>query len=910
MPVRRCPEGRDVKFVRILAILCVAVLFTGSAQAKTVRLFAVGYKQRLVDVTTYQEFRDKMFALMDASFPGRNNLVQAGVEDVASHIQPADPDAPALALVNFPEDVGLISGLIGSRGDTARERTNSGLAISDLITSYTPLIDHYRSRFGFGHPIGDLFVAATDTFYRALYETFRELALTYGVYVTVSGDLAPARRVEEEDDPTLVALLRDPDEPGRGYAYEAVSAEVRNAVFLFGPDGEIIVPRADGSTLRSPSETDGVILPSTTKAYLVPLESQLLGVRATPLADLDVIDTPVGRIGVVISKDAWMVDVNDRFEAKNAQILVQSEAFSDWGSQTAEWSPDVFKEGGFAFLQKNPSFVVNVTPSLTGNLFDITFDGQSSILGKKTKASPGPLSPGNAWIGQNPDTGFLAVGPWVVDDPGIADSGLTLAERRSELATAGMALLPASTVACADDLTPGACRNGYREAVIHFDVELPDGDDVLVPPDTNTRVATAFGSNVRVNGPDGSSPSLQKNPRVIGRQRKVAVVWQDHRDGLPSIYLATSTDGGATFRPAVKVSDNEPGSVAELLPDVALSGGRVIVVWQEMVSGTDDDRGRIKSTRFSFLGRKVGGDVRVDGGDDASGKWKPAIAASGRHVYVAWIDERDASPAGIPFEHVYFTRSRNGAREFEAPRRIDAGMPVGLSAMLDNKWAPAITAYRRNVLVAWSDFRNYNWDIFATASRDRGETFLPNVRVDDFVPDIERIHHNPAVAIVPRNARHLVSWTDLRAREPDTNIFFAASTNGGATYSANQQLDRSRDEFDPDADTPSNQWSPRLAASGNDVCAAWQDTRLGNNDIFFAASRDGGTSFGSDERVDDTDSGPSNQYNPDVAASRLRRTAVCYVVWEDTRDGDSDIYFASRTLEAVREPSESNRVNR
>jgi hypothetical protein len=893
---KKSPLHGDRRRKSTLILLGAAALFFGTvADAKTVRLFAVGYKQRLADAATYETFRGKMFALVDASLPGRSMLVQSGVDDVASHIQPTDPSAPELVLVNFPEDVSLITGLIGSRGAMARTRTSAAVAITDLIASYTALIDHYTSQFGVGHFVGDLFVAATDTFYRSFYETFREIALTYGVYVTVSGDLAPARRVEEIDDPELVGLLRDPDEPERTYAYEAVTPEVRNAVFLFGPDGEVIVPQPDGSTLRSPSETGGVILPSITKAYLVPLELQLLGVKVTPVRDMDVVDTPVGRIGVVISKDAWMVDVNDRFEAKNAQVLVQSEAFSDWGSQTVEWPPDVFKEGGFAFVQKNPSFVVNVTPSLTGNLFDITFDGQSTILGKKTKEDPGPLSPQNAWIGQNPDTGFLTIGPWVIDDPGIADPGLTLAERRDELAATGMTLLPASTVPCPDDLTSGACRNGYRESVVHADVELPDGEDVLVAPDEGPRVTTAFGPNVRVNESDGPTPSLQKNPRIVARQRKVAVVWQDHRHGLPTIYMATSLNGGGSFRPAVKVSDNTPGSVAELLPDIALSGGRIVAVWQEFVNGSDDDRGRINSARFTFLGRKLGSDVRVDGGDDSSGKWRPSVAASGRFVYVAWIDERDVSPQGIPFEHVYFARSGDRGREFEPARRIDVGEPVALSAPLDNKWAPSVAAYRRHVLIAWTDFRNYNWDIFAIASRDRGETFSPNVRVDDFVPAIERLHQNPSVTIARRSGRHLVTWTDLRSREPDTNIFFASSMDG-TTYSANRQLDRSKSGFDADSDTPSNQWSPQLAASGDEVCAAWQDNRLGNNDIFFAASDDGGDTFGADERVDDTGSGPSNQYNPDVAASSWRRMPVCYVVWEDTRDGDSDIFIARRKL--------------
>jgi hypothetical protein len=128
-------------------------------------------------------------------------------------------------------------------------------------------------------------------------------------------------------------------------------------------------------------------------------------------------------------------------------------------------------------------------------------------------------------------------------------------------------------------------------------------------------------------------------------------------------------------------------------------------------------------------------------------------------------------------------------------------------------------------------------------------------------------------------------------------VFFATSSDGGATFSANAALDDSRAAFDPDADTPSNQWSPQLASFRDDVCAVWQDNRLGNNDVFFTASRDGGASFAANERVDDTGAGISNQYNPDVAITRFRGQVTCYAVWEDTRDGDSDVYLARRSLD-------------
>jgi hypothetical protein len=402
--------------------------------------------------------------------------------------------------------------------------------------------------------------------------------------------------------------------------------------------------------------------------------------------------------------------------------------------------------------------------------------------------------------------------------------------------------------------------------------------------------------NVRVNGPDGAAVSLQKNPRVAARRKRVVVVWQDGRERLPAIYLAASADGGATFAPAVKVSDNAPGTVAELYPDVVLWRGRARVVWQEFADGLDDDRGRIKLAHFTLSGRKLGTDIAVDGGHDSSGKWRPAVAAAGRQIYVAWIDERDVSADGIPFEHVYLATSGDGGRSFGPARRVDAGAPVDHSSALDNKWAPSIAARADSLMVVWADFRNYNWDIFAAASRDGGRTFGANVRVDDYAPEIERLHQNPSVAIVPSSGLAVVAWTDVRAREADTNVFFARSADRGASFSANAQLDDSREGFDADADTPSSQWSVRLASSGREVCAVWQDDRLGNNDVFAALSRDGGRTFGPSERADDTAAGPSQQYNPAVALTRADGKNVCYVVWEDTRDGDSDIYLAKRDL--------------
>jgi hypothetical protein len=870
---------------RALIAVAALLVLAPSASADEVRMFAVGNKQRIDDAVTYADFHNKMAALMDRSFPNRANYVQSGVDDVASHLPGADPTAPRKALVVFPEDAGLITALIGSRGADARRQTSALGAIPSLFGPYTDQVAYYADKYPGQPAVRLLLLALTDTFYRSFYETYRGLAIEHGVYIAATTNAAPARRVT---DPALVARLGDPDEPNRTYAYEAASPYPGNTTYVFAPNGEVLVPDGQGGTLQSPSQTGGVIRGSTVKAYLTPPEQpppgEFLGLSLGfgAVRDLDVLDTPVGRLATVISKDAWMVDVNDRFEAKGANVILQPEAFSSWAYQTSPWDPDIFKEGGFANLQKYPSWQVNVDASLTGSFFDTLFDGQSAIIGRKQKRPRAPLSAQNAWIGQNPETAFLKVGPWITQDPGIADPSLTLAERRQRLASDGVKLLAGPP--CATSLTAGPCLNGYRETVIWEDVDVRDGP-VTATPDPVRAQPPHFSRATLASGKE-KDPVAQHSPRVAARGKYVYAVWHERTGGNDNVYLAVSRNHGIHFHKPVRVRDNAPGSVSELLPAVAARDGEVVVAWQEFADGRSDDRGRIMLARFDERGRKSGADVRVDD-SDAGGKWLPQVAYDGGVPVVVWIDERDRGLQDLPLEHVYAARGAAGGG-FGRNVRVDAGNPVALAAHLNNKWSPTLAVAAGKAFVAWSDFRDYNWDIYFARSDDGGRTFGPNVRVDDF-GGVERLNERASLAVDARGRVH-AAWTDLRAREPDTNIFYARSDNGGGTFSANRRLDDSANGFDPNHDTPTNQWHPGLAAAADDLFAVWQDNRLGNNDIFFSSSKDAGTTFAAAERVDDTGAGQSEQSKPSLALD----AGTCHVVWEDNRRGNSDVFYAQR----------------
>src|SRR5215211_6069824 len=78
--------------------------------------------------------------------------------------------------------------------------------------------------------------------------------------------------------------------------------------------------------------------------------------------------------------------------------------------------------------------------------------------------------------------------------------------------------------------------------------------------------------------------------------------------------------------------------------------------------------------------------------------------------------------------------------------------------------------------------------------------------------------------------------------------------------------------------------NPEIAAFGTNIYSVWRDNSSGNNDIYFSASADNGTSFNGIENLSNN-SGQSDK--PQIAAVGTN----VYVVWRDNSSGNNDIYF-------------------
>lgn len=119
-------------------------------------------------------------------------------------------------------------------------------------------------------------------------------------------------------------------------------------------------------------------------------------------------------------------------------------------------------------------------------------------------------------------------------------------------------------------------------------------------------------------------------------------------------------------------------------------------------------------------------------------------------------------------------------------------------------------------------------------------------------------------------------------RGPYTQIRCNRSLDAGANWLS--------DDVRIDRESPVNghSWNPDLCCAGDAVYAVWQDSRNGLSDIYFSRSLDGGQTWEATDRRLDTDAaGVATSEFPRIACSGT----TLYVVWQDERDGEPDVRF-------------------
>ena len=190
---------------------------------------------------------------------------------------------------------------------------------------------------------------------------------------------------------------------------------------------------------------------------------------------------------------------------------------------------------------------------------------------------------------------------------------------------------------------------------------------------------------------------------------------------------------------------------------------------------------------------------------------------------------------------------------------------------------PSIAVDSANrIHVVWADSKSGNYQIYYKQSSDGGATWSAFQQLASNTGGSD----NPFIAVDSANGIH-VTWEDYDyASLMNSEIFYKRSTDSGATWSRNKRL------------TWNSGYSqvPSMAVdSGGGIHLVWEDYSPGNGDIYYKQSTDGGTTWSKATRFTWN---ASNSTAPSIAADT---GGIIHVAWGDTTPGASEIFYKRST---------------
>ncbi len=341
------------------------------------------------------------------------------------------------------------------------------------------------------------------------------------------------------------------------------------------------------------------------------------------------------------------------------------------------------------------------------------------------------------------------------------------------------------------------------------------------------------------------------------------VTWNDLRSGqYYDIYGARVTETGQVIDPtgiAISVGDGIQNS-----PVVAFGETNFFTVWS-------DSRG---SNSWAIYGARIAQNGTVLDPDGIilstvpNVQYNPAVSFDGTNYFVVWGDYRSGR-----------NRDIYGTRVSPSGNVLD---PAGIAICTVATWQgePAVGFDGTNYLVAWSDLRRNDFDIYGTRVTPSGEVLEP---AGIAISISDQIQLYPEIAFDGIN--WLVVWHDWRNHVYD--IY-------GTRVSLNGTV------LDPNGIAiciySGNQYHPAVASDGNKSFVVWDDTREGSSRIY-------GTRVAQDGLVMDPDGimvSNNSSYIPSIAFADTNYL----VTWDDYRSGSANIYGARiSTTGTVLDPS-------
>ncbi len=369
-----------------------------------------------------------------------------------------------------------------------------------------------------------------------------------------------------------------------------------------------------------------------------------------------------------------------------------------------------------------------------------------------------------------------------------------------------------------------------------------------------------IGSAFRVS--DDDRESYKYKPKVsINRNGYFMIVWEQSVGINAKAYDNTGTARGADFR-----VDNQVSGKFHEYPVVGSdSFGNFIIVWY--LTDQDDNR-YLYAQSYDSTGTALGTQIKVnESPNTVSYNSANVTLDTNGNLLIYW-------------------ETMGGNPKFLAQRYNSHGTKIGSNFYLltinpgagrSDQKCPAIgVSGNGNFLFAWEDTRNDNMDIFSQRFDENGLPVASNIIVNDEAADFN--HQYDSRIAVNDKGNEVIVWRDYRNKKAE--IYAQRFDAAGAAIGSNFRID----------DDPARSWKNKpdigMDEKGN-FLVVWQDYRNQHSDIYAQRFDANGNVVEANFKVND-DAGSTFQYAPGIAMDVLGNSIV---VWQDKRNGDSEIYF-------------------
>ena len=364
---------------------------------------------------------------------------------------------------------------------------------------------------------------------------------------------------------------------------------------------------------------------------------------------------------------------------------------------------------------------------------------------------------------------------------------------------------------------------------------------------------TSFGSIENLSNNPGNSTNAQ----ITLNGSNVYVVWTDDTTGNGDIYFKRSVDNGTTFVETENLSRNS--TTPSTGPRISAVGKNVYIVWQDMVSGSNE----IFYRHSNNTGERFRGvsDLSKTLSVDGESALYPRMSANANNVYVVWQDKVSGS------NEIFLRESNDGGNKFSGIKNLSRNNT-------GDSITPRVASSGDNVFVVWTDSEPGKAQIYTRASNNTAATFggVKNVSWSS------GMSYDPQIALGGNNSLYIL-WEDSSFRDFTFDLTLRASADSARTFAEKVNLGRYVGEISDYG---------QIAPYGNNVFVVWSDSPQYNYPqmykIFLEGSRDNAKSF--DDAVS-LSPGTGRSIDPKIALSANDNSI--FVVWTEITETNSDI---------------------